>query len=332
MGEKHIKVMSFNVSGVPVIGNFQGSKKIGGFKKSSAVGRMINGVDADLIGVQEDFNYHQGLAVEMTLFPYQTYSSGGLPLGDGLNIFSKHPIYNVSRNNWEKLFGVLCGANDRLSKKGFVYAAVALETNVLVDFIVLHADAGKDKYSVRARKDNFRQLREFIGTLKADRPLIVVGDCNTTVFSGNSDDIYHNLLVPTGLKDAWVELYNNGDYSRGGNNHSGESIDRVLYRNGGGVTLEPSALEHVHIADEAGDTYTDHQATCARLAYTVDADGLSADRGVLKPPEPFNPKRRSRDHFLAVCRAALLVLTHLYELFYLIFTLKHELKDNYPNY
>ena len=101
--------------------------------------------------MQEDFNYHQGLADEMTNFPYKTYTSGSLPLGDGLNYFSKHPIYNVKRNGWDKCYGVWSGANDGLARKGFIYTVLEIEDGIYIDVITVHADAGKDKVCLRAQ-------------------------------------------------------------------------------------------------------------------------------------------------------------------------------------
>ncbi|NLO46281.1 MAG: hypothetical protein GX107_07295 [Clostridiales bacterium] len=330
--EKCVKVMSFNVSGIPVIGTFQGTKKIGGFKKSSAIGKILNKVDFDMIGVQEDFNFHQGLEDEMTLFPHRTYTSGSLPLGDGLNIFSKHPIYNVDRNNWDKLYGVLCGANDRLSKKGFVYTVAEIESGVFVDFIVLHADAGRDKHSVYARKDNFRQVTEFINSREHDRPLIVIGDFNTAVSRQTSDDIYNNFIAPTGVKEVWAELHNNGRYVCGDEVWDNEAIDKVFYKSAGGVAFEPSNIRHICLTDEEGLTYTDHRATCARLTYKVNKDELLPASAEMKKPEPFDVKQRSRDLSKALCSSVFLVFTHLHELLFLIHQLWHENFDSYPKY
>ncbi len=330
--EQCIKVMAYNVSGIPVIGTYQGTKKIGGFDKSSALGKLINNTDYDIIGVQEDFNYHQGLADEMTLFPYQTYTSGGVPLGDGLNVFAKRPIYNVSRNSWEKSFGVLAGSTDRLAHKGFIYTVTELSDGVYVDVITLHTEAGQDRYSVYARKDNFRQLAEFINARPYERPLIVMGDFNTTISRQTSDDIYNSLILPAGLKDMWVELNNGGRYIYDENNWGGEAIDKVLYKSGGGVTFNPSTVELICPTDADGYTYTDHWAVCAKLNYTVNPNELPADNGELKAPEPFDANQRAWDQFKASCHALLLVVTHLYELFYLVFIQGGELFGYYPKY
>ena len=54
---------------------------------------FVNKSGYDIICVQEDFGYHDTLAATMTDYPYQTYTSGGVPVGDGLNVFSKYRLY-----------------------------------------------------------------------------------------------------------------------------------------------------------------------------------------------------------------------------------------------
>ncbi|MDR1629342.1 MAG: endonuclease/exonuclease/phosphatase family protein [Oscillospiraceae bacterium] len=285
-----LKVMAYNVSGLPVVGSAQGSKKTGGSEKAKILGQNLNLLDVDILGVQEDFNYHKHLAAEMTAFPNQTFTSGGVPLGDGLNIFSKSPIYNVERTTWNRRWGILSGASDELTKKGFLHTLVELTEGVYFDLYVLHADAGRDNGSIAARTDNYRQLAADINARPVDRAVIVMGDFNTAISRNLPDDIYGNLMQPAGLSDTWVELYNGGNYfyndGEGWSPALEESIDKVLYKNGGGVTFTPETLDHFIVTDANGDTYTDHHATVAELSYTVIDPATTTE--TLVPPQPYD--------------------------------------------
>ena len=314
--EGSLKLLSFNVSGLPIIGTSQGTAGSSGNKKSAIIGEYLNGLDFDMIGVQEDFNYHKGLAEQMTEFPYQTVHSGGVPAGDGLNIFSRRGIYNVERVTWNEASGVLAGANDRLAPKGFVYAVAELCDGVYIDFYVLHADAGIDSGSVAARADNYRQLAAHINARKYDRAVVVLGDFNGTLARNRGDDLYGNLIVPTGLADVWAELFNgvNCDYGDGSswNPSYGESIDRVMYKNGGGVTFTPKTFEYIMMTDAQGKTHTDHMAASATLTYGITDPIENTEE--LKTEGPISGFQMFLKQLKAVFRDLYLIFTNLNEL------------------
>ena len=115
---------------------------------------------------------------------------------------------------------------------------VEIAEGVYIDFYVLHADAGGDPQSTAARIDNYRQLTEHINTRPHDRAVIVVGDFNARIPPSFETDMLNNLIFPAGLSDSWVELCNNGVYSTEPQFEEYEvfeSIDKVMYKNGGGV-------------------------------------------------------------------------------------------------
>lgn len=282
--ENLLTVMSYNVSGLPVVGAFQGSDYLPGPIKATALGKLLNNVEADIIGVQEDFNFHANLAAEMTNFPFKTFTSGPIPLGDGLNIFSKMPVYNIERNTWEKRSGVFKGATDELTPKGFLYSVVEIAEGVYIDFYVLHADAGGDDGSVAARRDNYRQLVEHINGRTHDRALIVLGDFNARI-RDEKTDMLNLLIFPAGLTETWVELCNDGQYVPEPvfeEYEIGESIDKVMFKNGGGVEFEPVSIDMFKVLNENGGSYTDHHATRVVLSYTV-TDNTSAPDELVEP-------------------------------------------------
>ncbi|MBR6939573.1 MAG: endonuclease/exonuclease/phosphatase family protein [Clostridia bacterium] len=269
-----LKMLAYNVSGIPVVGDFQGSVFTTANERAAIIGKLLNGTGADFIGVEEDFNGHKYLDAEMTSYPYKSPHSGGVAQGQGVNIYSSHKLYNLDRVKWNKEFGYLSGRNDALSNKGFIYSLMELEKGIYVDVITLHCDAGKDPVSVAARRDNFRQLAEYINTnLNDGRALIVLGDFNFSFKRNLKDDIVTNLMEPTGLKDVWAEVYNGGltDFSNPAfdRNSQGDSVDRALYRSGRYMELVPVSRTIPQLRGENGEVYTDHPPMLAEFTYTV---------------------------------------------------------------
>jgi exonuclease III len=257
---KTLRILSYNVAGLPI--------DIDVSLKQKEIGKIINESDYDIVAVQEDFTYHESLAGEIKTFPYQTISTGSIPWGDGLNIFSKTTIYNEYREEWEQLSGIIDGGNDALTPKGFLYTVIELEDGVYLDFYTIHADAYGDAGSVAARTDNFRQLAEHINARTTDRPVIVTGDFNAFLHekTANSDTgVTEFMINGAGMKDGWVECHNGGDYEdfsyytdkygSGYNATCGvfDSIERVMYKDGGGVHLEITELTYDMYPGELSD-------------------------------------------------------------------------------
>ncbi len=317
-----LNVMTYNVSGIPVFGDTQGSQNaVTGDARMAKIGEALSRESGcEIIGTQEDFNHHDALAQAMPDYMYQSYSSGGIPLGDGLNLFSKYPLFNVERTSWEASYGVLSGSADRLAEKGILSCVVEIAEGLYIDLYVIHADAGIDSKSVDARKDNFRQLAEMINTRTEDRAVIVIGDYNSLYSRDLPDDLYTNLISAAGLTDCWAEICNNGDctFDNGTdwNPSLNESYDRVLFKSGGGITLTAKSFEYQQFTDENGETYTDHIAAKASLFYEV--TGVTTTPEKLETQAPIDQEQRQIDEFNAVINTLKLVFTSLPELVYLL--------------
>ena len=257
---KTLRILSYNVAGLPI--------DIDVSLKQKEIGKIINASDYDIVAVQEDFTYHESLVGEIKTFPYQTITTGSIPWGDGLNILSKTTIYNEYREEWDQLSGVIDGGNDALTPKGFLYSVIELEDGVYLDFYTIHADAYGDPGSVAARTDNFRQLAEHINNRKTDRPVIVVGDFNAFLHTKRDNDdtgLTPYMINGAGMKDAWVECHNGGDYDdftaytdiygTGYYATCGvfDSIERAMYKDGGGVKLEIKELTYDMYPGELSD-------------------------------------------------------------------------------
>ncbi len=270
-----LDMLAYNVSGIPLVGNFQGTVYTNTNERGKLIGSLLNGTEVDFIGVEEDFNAHPYLAAEMNNYPYRSAHSGGLSTGQGLNVFSCHKLYNIERVNWNIEYGSISGSMDALANKGFIYSLMELEEGVYINVIVVHMDAGYDLFSRYARADNMRQLANYINEKLDDgRALIVLGDFNFKFKRRLSDDMYNNLILPTGLKDLWAELYNDGIYDADDENFKEDdrdTLDRVLYRSGSYVSLDPVARLSPSLTGENGERYTDHLPMIGRFIYKVNA-------------------------------------------------------------
>ncbi len=317
-----LRMVAYNVSGIPFVGDFQGTVFTLTNDRAKRIGRLLNSTDVDFIGTEEDFNSHKYLAAEMTNYPYRSNTSGGLAQGQGLNVFSPHPLYNMYRESWEKEFGYLSGSMDAISNKGFIYTLMELEKGVYIHVINVHMDAGYDVLSIRARRDNFRQLTEFIQTnLNDGRALIVQGDFNFKFKRHLQDDIYNNLLVPTGLRDVWAEVYNGGSYDADAPDFDptdpGDTLDRILYRSGEDLTLEPVSKTVPPLTGEKGERYTDHDPMLTEFKYTSTGKTLPAPEK-LEEPQPQDDKQLALREIGWVFLRLLQVMVGMVELPYLI--------------
>lgn len=270
-----VKAFNYNVSGLPVI-NMPSQQTV------SAEFIVENGYD--IVAVQEDFNYHNRLVDGLEGYNYMTNHTGGVPGGDGMNIFTKSmPIYNETRVAWNDACGVLANGADELTPKGFIYTVIDIGEGIYIDFYNLHADAFSDEGSIIAREKQYQQIVDFILERSAenDRPVIVTGDFNTYMHSCNYDsDMYFYFQEQCGLKDAWNELCNGGDYfeyrkwydtgvEAWGN---WDSVERFMYKGSSGVRVTPTSFEYVQVLDENGQPVSDHSGAVCELAFVKTAD------------------------------------------------------------
>lgn len=290
-----LNIVSFNVDGLPIPAVFSSTKR-DPLKATKLIAKQINASDCDILGVQEDFNLHPILEKNLDM-SYATLTSGGVAVGDGLNLFSKYPIYNVGRVPWRTAYGVYDCGSDELTPKGILYCTVEICDGVFIDVYNIHADAWEDENSMLAKADQFDQLIELVeehsGT---DRAVILTGDFNTnySVFrQGYKNgqykiDLCQKLLdnfIGHGFKDAWVEYNNGGNYDftfsemyeRYGCDYprAWDTLDHVYYRDGAGVSFE--MLEAVYDGFDCEEIswdghLSDHAAVRTKLSYTVNPD------------------------------------------------------------
>ncbi len=281
IAEKYeLKAVNFNVAGLPFAA-FSGLNVIANQKFA---GQYLSQNGFDIVAVQEDFNYHKNLVENMSGFNFATNHTGGIPGGDGLNIFTKDmPVYNETRVAWNDACGILSDGSDELTPKGFVYTVIDIGNGIYVDFYNLHADAYSGKGSVAARTSQYKQLAEFIKarSQENDRPVIVTGDFNNHMHVHEDDGaLYKTLYLECGLKDAWIEYHNNGDYFNLYNWHitglpawgNWDSVERFMYKPGGGVDVVVSDFRYVEVSDDNANVISDHSSAECDFTFIKTSD------------------------------------------------------------
>lgn len=226
--KEEIKVITYNVDGLPefidlsslpwklkpiawIYKIFKGTTLVkvndnrNGMLNATNISKYFCKSNADIIGVQEDFNYNH-LLVKYLRNYYEGTFSGEIDLSkikdlvkwfpipriklDGLNIFIKNNICicNEFIQKWNKSHGYFSHANDKLLTKGFRYYDLDLEYGDRINVYLIHMDA--DFYAigcpnvtkdVEARKSQFEQL---IYNIKCN---ILSGNWNPTIIMGDTN-------------------------------------------------------------------------------------------------------------------------------------------------
>lgn len=188
------------------------------------IGKFLKASNADIIGVQEDFNYHkvytrpyleeysqgthQGgfdLKKGIRWFPYPRFRA------DGLDLFVKNGKVKIKEEKivkWDKSCGYISHANDRLTQKGFRCYTVTIENKVDIDIYILHMDADfyhpencpDVKKDIQARASQLKQLSDYITERFMSgftNPIIVMGDMNSSPeYQWDVNNINEYLVKP----------------------------------------------------------------------------------------------------------------------------------------
>jgi len=273
-----LDVLTYNVAGLPE--GISGSHPQANHPQISP---LLNAYD--LVGVQEDFAYHELLVQDLT-FPYQSEKDTnpgpfgeqlGFAFGDGLNTFSRDPFFDFFRVTWDECFGVVTNASDCLTPKGFSYERREIAPGAFLDVYNFHADAGGAPEDLAARRSNVRQLYQHILDWSSDVAVIVLGDTNSRYT--RADDVLPEMLAATGLRDAWIELERGGVLPEIGPSlqdcddpSSGECerVDKIFYR--GSALLGIEALDYdvpaALFSDASGAPLSDHDPVHVRFELT----------------------------------------------------------------
>lgn len=347
-------VLNFNVAGLPIPSSETEDGR-DAYADTLQIGEQLNKMGYDIISIQEDFNYDIYLRELMTNYAnredwfggigerHQTEHSGGIPLGDGLNIFSTFSLYNEYRIPWDVSSGVLEGGADELTYKGILVTTIEVAEGYYVDIYDIHADAYGDKASVNARKAQYEQLANYIKkhsvydetTGTYDHAVIVTGDFNSSICNEDSTGdpyLISKLLEPAHLNDAWAvhqinEIEENPEdysayytyaketdlsYSEAMGHY--DSVERICYADGNGIDLTCDSFGYFWITEPLTDRpLSDHCAAESEFTFKivekVQDSSNNHDQEVIQPERGF--LLRFLDYLASIFRAIGKLITDL---------------------
>lgn len=322
-----IELICANVAGLPIPALFSSERRVVP-RAQRIFGKMLNESGADIVCVQEDFQYHSILSKQMTNYPYKTFTSGGIPAGDGLNIFSKYPIYNVERVAWEEFCGILTNDNDGLTPKGFLKCTVDFN-GVLTDVYNIHTDASKTMEDQLAKKAQFIQLEEYIRQNSADMPVMITGDMNCTLHTYYYAEFYETMIVKGGFEDAWVNVVNGGNYLRGDdaqeiidsynqqydNQFWGlwDSYERLVYKGTDNVSITPVEFSYKYYTNNGNkEALSDHAVM--HTTVEIETSGYSRPDIALNVPCDKSFFEKTAYYFKMIGRCLGLIFEDLFRL------------------
>ena len=312
------KIVNYNVDGLPVPA-FLSKTGRDPLACTKRIAKELNQLDADMIAVQEDFNFHTTLRTGLDA-KYGTIHTGGIPFGDGLSVFSKTPMYNVERVPWETAYGIFTDGSDELTPKGFIVVSVEIADGVYIDVYNMHADAYGLTPNAEARVAEYKQMIAFIEEHSAGHAVLVTGDTNTR-FMHTESELKKQFIDEAGFKEAWVELCNDGVYdithdddAKWGTEGEGywgvwDSVEKLFYRDGGGVSWQANSHEFILLQNDEGQALSDHSAEVVLMDYTIDRAAVQDTRTYKK--EHIRPFTYIIDHVRYFFKALGLVLSEL---------------------
>lgn len=288
LDEGKFTLLTYNVAGLP--------QEISGENPSTNIPLISPKLEAyDVVLTQEDFdwwipaldtldfvNYQTRLRAQTT-FPWMSERHPGpdavgidgtdperpMPLvGDGLGTLSRFPFGEVDRVPWEHCFGGADtsdgGAADCLAMKGFTATTMTLAEGIEVDVYNLHGEAGRTAPDSRMLAENYALLADYINANSVGRPVIVAGDTNLHTAPGHVMEpvhgpIWSRFVADVGLIDVCIVL----TCPKPG------SIDKVGWRNGGGITLAAEAYAEPTdvFVDAQGRALSDHPPVAVTFAW-----------------------------------------------------------------
>src|SRR3989338_3004215 len=253
--QTEISVLTYNVHGLP-------ESVAGTHPKDNMplISPLLN--DYSIVAVQEDFFYHPLLAASVE-HPYRTPAEYYAQLEEetvnptGLSLFSRFSVENYVV---QRLYTCNCTvdqSNDCFAPKGVAAADIEAIPGALVDVYNCHMDAGGSTGDGNARDSQILQLAQFLEARSSYRAVIVA--CDTNMDEEDQSQLEQMLLL-TGLKDSCQEL----------DCPEPDRIDRIFYRSGSWVQLEPTRWYIPNnFVNEKGEDLSDHKPVAVDFEVTL---------------------------------------------------------------
>ena len=282
---------TYNVDGLPQeLLNFQINK--GGMEEEGAtqMAGKLKIENWDIIGIAEDFNYHDQLTNPLVGYYHVGSHSGKVvsldmltdsPNGLGFLLAKAgdYPKYsNETTINFTSRNGSIADG-DIFIRKAFRYYTVELAEGVAIDVYVLHMDAGSEDADIKAREAQLVQLRDYIKNNNKGRHILILGDTNCRYTRENMKTLFidglHSADNTLTVRDAWVEMMWGGRYPTYGSgammtheygDQRGEVVDKVLYIEN---SKSPFSITLNRYERDMTFPVTDHYPVVANFTITV---------------------------------------------------------------
>ncbi|EPS95407.1 hypothetical protein FOMPIDRAFT_1054218 [Fomitopsis schrenkii] len=264
--------LSFNVAGLPQF--LQGNDESGDKTNNTAlIGTEFAARGFDIIHVQEDFNYHATL-YEYDSHPYRTATSGGVPIGSGLNSLSNYDWIDFTRIKWDKCSDA--SGYDCWTPKGFTFMRWHIYDGVYIDVYNLHADSGVEDGDEQARTANIQQVADYIDIWSVGNAVLVFGDTNSRYTrTADNIDVFH---TQNGLTDAWLQLERGGQIptvrevcANPAPNNTCETVDKMFFRGSALLRLNATSFTYdaAQFLSSNGSTLSDHNPILVEFAWAL---------------------------------------------------------------
>lgn len=248
---------ALNVDGLPSLINNDGP----GSNGTKLISTYLKNKDYDIIGISEDFEYHDELKSYMTGYSWGTYRGSVNVLNlfspantDGLEFAWNTNTVSVTNESWTQWSHSESGDGNQYIKKGFRHYDMTLDGGQVIDVYVLHMDAGD---VVSSREQQWSQMADVINAADPNRPKLIIGDTNSRWTREDINANFVNRLNGFTVGDPWVKFWRGGVFPQPGtgdltdqtdpaNLTNYEVVDKLLYLNPstteGALQLQPRSF------------------------------------------------------------------------------------------
>lgn len=258
-----LNVLTYNVHGLPA--TIAGDDPAG---RMPQINPLLAGYD--IVGLQEAWvdEFYDALVAgtdrttevrfDLPLTDDRVYGAGLAVLADYTEVVEARVQRHYTQCN-----GTLDAASDCLASKGFQLVRLHLADWAGVSFEVdvwnTHFEAGGGDADIAARQSHVDDLTAAMIEHSAGRAMIFTADQNLSPWDDPEDEAPYAQILEVGLRDVCAVL------ECGDPNH----IDKVMYRDGNEVRLEPTAWDVPDaFYDANGEQLSDHPAISAAFAWS----------------------------------------------------------------
>lgn len=297
--------VALNVDGLPEkISGVTVNEGAPGAEGATTMGNAIAKQNWDIVGLSEDFDYHESLVAPLTNYYHIGTWRGAIALNvldiiaqnsantDGLGLLvAKRDGTGYTNETiipWSTYNGYTDKGADGLIKKGFRFYAATIASGIVIDVYILHMDADSNQGDIDARNAQLAQLATYIKNNKTGRPTLIIGDTNCRY---TRDAVKTNLIDAINadsrltIKDVWVEKMWGGEYPALGadammwynapyDNNTGEVVDKIFYINDSQSSLTIEANSYLH---NTSFGVSDHYPVIANFTITDNSASTPTD-------------------------------------------------------